>query len=138
MNYYLTVLKKYAVFSGRAQRAEYWYFVLFNIIVSIVLGAIDGGFGLKIGSGAAATGILGGIYSLAVIIPGLAVFVRRLHDIGKSGWMILVGLIPIAGAIWLIVLAATDGNPGDNKYGSNPKQTVATPVAPISTSTPTV
>lgn len=66
-------------------------------------------------------GIFYGLYSLALLIPGLAVRVRRLHDIGKSGWMILVGLIPLIGAIWLIVLYATEGTPGENQYGPNPK-----------------
>lgn len=114
MNYYLSVLKKYAVFSGRSQRAEYWYFVLFNLIISIVLGIISTVVGDD-------SGILGMLYSLALLIPGIAVGVRRLHDIGKSGWMLLIGLIPLIGGIWLIVLLATDSKPGNNKYGPNPK-----------------
>ncbi len=61
------------------------------------------------------------IYALIVLIPGIAVAIRRLHDIGKSGWMLLVGLIPLAGAIWLLILLVTDSQPGDNEYGSNPK-----------------
>ena len=123
MNYYISVLKKYAVFNGRSRRAEYWYFFLFNIIVSIVLGIIDAVLGFGAASG---VGILGGIYSLAVLIPGIAVGVRRLHDIGKSGWMLLISLIPLIGWIWFLVLMATDSNPGDNKYGSNPKGVVTT------------
>lgn len=114
MNYYLSVLKKYAVFSGRSQRAEYWYFVLFVLIIIIVLGIISALVGDD-------SSILGLLYSLAVLIPGLAVIVRRLHDIGKSGWMMLIALIPLIGVIWLIVLLATDSNPGANKYGPNPK-----------------
>jgi len=114
MNYYLSVLKKYAIFSGRSQRAEYWYFFLFNIIISIVLGIISTVVGDD-------SSILGILYSLAVLIPGIAVSVRRLHDVGKSGWMLLIGLIPLIGAIWLLVLMVTDSNPGDNKYGPNPK-----------------
>ena len=114
MNYYLLVLKKYAVFSGRSQRAEYWYFVLFNLIISIILGIISAVVSDDFS-------ILGLLYSLAVLIPGIAVGVRRLHDIGKSGWMLLIALIPLIGTIWLIVLLATDSNPGDNKYGPNPK-----------------
>jgi uncharacterized membrane protein YhaH (DUF805 family) len=114
MNYYLAVLKKYAVFSGRARRAEYWYFVLFNFIISIVLGIISAVIGDD-------SGILGILYGLAVLIPGLAVFVRRLHDVGKSGWMLLIALIPLIGAVWLLVLMVTDSNPGENKYGPNPK-----------------
>jgi len=115
MNYYLSVLKKYAIFSGRSQRAEYWYFFLFNIIISIVLGIISTVVGDD-------SSILGILYSLAVLIPGIAVSVRRLHDVGKSGWMLLIGLIPLIGAIWLLVLMVTDSNPGDNKYGPNPKE----------------
>ncbi len=114
MNYYLSVLKKYAVFSGRSQRAEYWYFILFNIVILIVLGIISAVVGDD-------SGILGGLYSLAVFIPGLAVSVRRLHDVGKSGWMLLITLIPAIGVIWLLCLMVRDSNPGDNKYGPNPK-----------------
>lgn len=118
MNWYLGVLKKYAVFSGRAQRVEFWYFVLFNIIVSIILTILDimiGTFNEQAGSG-----ILSGIYSLGVIIPSIAVGTRRLHDIGKSGWWQLIALIPIIGAIVLIVWFATDSKQ-DNQYGKNPK-----------------
>lgn len=114
MNYYIAVLKKYAVFGGRARRAEYWYFVLFTIIISIALTLI----GSLIGDG---KNILAGIYGLAVLIPSLAVSVRRLHDVGKSGWMILICLIPLVGAIWLFVLTVLDSDPGANKYGPNPK-----------------
>lgn len=118
MNWYLGVLKKYAVFSGRAQRAEYWYFVLFSIIVSIILVILDGMLGtINEQSG---YGLLSGIYSLAVIIPSIAVATRRLHDIGKSGWWQLIALIPILGAIVLIVWLATDSKE-DNQYGINPK-----------------
>jgi uncharacterized membrane protein YhaH (DUF805 family) len=114
MNYYLSVLKKYAVFSGRSQRAEYWYFFLFNVIISIALAIISTVIGDD-------SSILRMLYGLAVLIPGIAVSVRRLHDVGKSGWMLLIGLIPLIGAIWLLVLMVTDSNPGDNKYGPNPK-----------------
>ena len=118
MNYYLTVLKKYAVFSGRSQRAEYWYFFLFNLIISMVLGIISGIIGAVIGDD---LGIIIILYNLAIFIPSIAVGVRRLHDVGKSGWMLLISLIPLIGAIWLLVLMVTDSNPGDNKYGPNPK-----------------
>lgn len=119
MNWYLGVLKKYAVFSGRAQRAEYWYFILFNVIVSIVLTILDAVFGTLSHSG---TGLLSGIYTLVVIVPSLAVAARRLHDIGKSGWWQLIVLIPLVGAILLIVWFATDSKE-DNQYGVNPKGT---------------
>ncbi len=116
MNYYLEAFKKYAEFERRAHRAEYWYFVLVSFIISIVLVIIFG-----------AGSSLGNIYSLVVLIPSLSVGTRRLHDIGKSGWMLLVALIPLAGWIWIIVLLASEGDSGDNQYGPNPKSIVAVP-----------
>lgn len=127
MNYYLSALKKYAVFSGRARRSEYWYFVLFNFIFSIVAMLIDKMLGSTFtfntinGPMALPYGYCYLIYALFVVIPGLAVLVRRLHDVGKSGWFILISLIPLVGAIWLLVLACTDSVSGPNKYGPNPK-----------------
>ncbi|WP_321296358.1 DUF805 domain-containing protein [Marinifilum fragile] len=109
MNWYLKVLQQYAIFSGRAGRKEFWMFVLFNLVISIAASVIDSVMGTW--------GIIGGIYVLLVLIPALAVSARRLHDIGKSGWMLLVGFIPIIGAIWLIVLWASEGQPGSNQYG---------------------
>lgn len=113
MNYYVEVLKKYAVFSGRARRAEYWYFVLFNFIATLILASIDG----VIGSG----GALGGIYSLGVLIPTLAVLWRRLHDTGRSGAWVLILLVPLAGPIILLVFLVQDSQETDNQWGSNPK-----------------
>ncbi len=128
MNYYREVLKKYAVFSGRSGRAEYWYFFLFNIIISIALHIISSAIGDEMN-------ILSLIYGLAILVPGLAVIVRRLHDIGKSGWMILILFIPFIGVIWAIVLLATKGQPGENKYGPNPNMpsssAVPTPSIPV-------
>jgi len=124
MNYYLAVLKKYAVFDGRAQRAEYWYFFLFNIIISMIIGILGkaiGIFNLTIGTVGNEINILSLLYGLALFIPGLAVQVRRLHDVGKSGWMILINFIPLIGTIWFLVLLIRDGTPGDNEYGPNPK-----------------
>ena len=112
MEWYLTVLKKYAEFNGRARRKELWMFVLFNIIISLVLGLIDGMTGI---------GILGIVYSLAILVPSLAVGARRLHDTGRTGWWQLIGLVPIIGAIVLIVFFVLDSDPGDNAYGPNPK-----------------
>jgi uncharacterized membrane protein YhaH (DUF805 family) len=120
MSYYLEALKKYAVFSGRSRRMEFWYFVLFNIIVEVVLGAIDALIGTAIG--VAYLGILSGIYGLAIIIPTLALWVRRLHDIDRTGWWILINLIPLIGTIVLLVFALTPGTPGSNQYGPDPKQ----------------
>jgi uncharacterized membrane protein YhaH (DUF805 family) len=120
MNWYLKVLKQYADFSGRARRKEYWMFVLFNMIFTIVAMILDNVLGIAMeGIG---YGPIYGLYVLAMLIPGLAVAVRRLHDVGKSGWIILIALIPLIGAIWLLVLLVTDSNPGENQYGQNPKE----------------
>ena len=120
MNWYLKVLKQYADFKGRARRKEYWMFTLFNIIFGGIAMILDSVFGIAIeGVG---YGPLYGVYALVLFIPGLAVAVRRLHDIGKSGWMLLITLIPLIGAIWLLVLLLTDSNPEENLYGANPKE----------------
>jgi uncharacterized membrane protein YhaH (DUF805 family) len=119
MSWYLQVLKKYAVFSGRARRKEFWMFVLFNVIFGIVASIIDRIIGSSIGD--MGYGVIGLLYSLAVLIPGLAVTVRRLHDTGKSGGWIFICLIPIVGWIWELVLLCQDSKPEVNKYGPNPK-----------------
>jgi uncharacterized membrane protein YhaH (DUF805 family) len=119
MNWYLEALKKYAVFSGRARRTEYWMFILFNIIITVVLALIDiltGTFSPQAG-----VGLLGGLYALAVLIPSIAVTVRRLHDTGRSGWWILIGLVPVIGTIVLLIFMVQDSQPGENQYGPNPK-----------------
>lgn len=105
MKYYLDVLKKYADFNGRARRKEYWMFVLFNMIFTYTLLFID--IYLQIG-------VLNVIYSLALLIPSIAVAVRRMHDVGKSGWYILI-------PIYNLILAVTDGEKGPNEYGEDPK-----------------
>lgn len=125
MKYYLSVLQNYATFTGRARRSEYWYFVLFNIVFAGVAMLIDNGLGTTFNFGYGVSlpyGYFYTFYALAVFIPGLAVLVRRLHDVGKSGWMFLVVLIPLIGAIWLLVLMFTDSQPGSNKWGENPKE----------------
>jgi uncharacterized membrane protein YhaH (DUF805 family) len=111
MNWYLDVLKKYAVFKGRARRREYWMFVLFNFIIALVLGIIDGMLH---------TFFLSTIYMLAVIIPSISVGVRRLHDTGRSGWWFWISLVPIIGGIVLLVFFVLD-SVEDNEYGPNPK-----------------
>lgn len=120
MNWYMDALNKYAVFSGRARRKEYWYFVLLNFIVSIALSIID----LIIGtfSHEAGIGLLGGIFALIMLIPRLAVTARRLHDTGRSGWWCLIALIPLIGSITLLVFTVQDSEPGQNQYGVNPKE----------------
>lgn len=120
MNYFLSALRNYATFSGRARRSEYWYFVLFQLILLIVATILDKIAGTTIGL--LPYGVFYFVVALALFLPGLAVAVRRLHDLGKSGWFILVGLIPIVGAIWLLVLMCTDSQAGENEYGANPKE----------------
>ena len=116
MEWYLKVLRNYVGFEGRARRREYWYFFLFNMLIALVLGLI---------SRAVNTTILSTLYSLAVFLPGLAVSIRRLHDTDKSGWWILIALIPIVGAIVLLVFMLTDSTPGANQYGPSPKEAAA-------------
>ena len=115
MEWYLKVVKdNYANFSGRARRAEYWYFFLFNVLISIGLAIVDSVLGTN--------SVLGGIYSLAVLIPSIAVGARRLHDTGRSGWWLLIGLIPIIGAIVLLVFLVQDSSFDRNEYGPSPKK----------------
>jgi len=118
MNWFIDVVKnKYAVFTGRARRKEYWMFVLFYFLIAIALGIVDKfiGFG----------GILGGVFALAMLLPGLGVSIRRLHDTGRTGWWLLIALIPLIGTIILIVLMCLDSQPGQNEYGPNPKESAA-------------
>lgn len=121
MKWYLKCLKQYADFNGRARRSEYWFFVLFNVIISFVITFVVTFLEVLAGG----TGILGTmisyIYCLVVLIPGIAVGVRRLHDVGKSGWFLLIGLIPIVGALYLLVLYCLDSLPDSNQWGENPK-----------------
>ncbi|HEY5368933.1 MAG TPA: DUF805 domain-containing protein [Hanamia sp.] len=127
MNYYLQGLRNYATFTGRARRSEYWYFVLFSFIFSIVASLLDRLIGdtftmnLATGPTSLGYGYIYLLYSLAVLIPSLAVGVRRLHDVGKSGWFFFIVLIPLIGAIWILILFFTDSQVGPNKYGPNPK-----------------
>ncbi len=136
MNYYLKVLRNYATFSGRAMRSEYWYFVLFNLIFGLIAMGLDNVLGTTFTiniPGAPVEPNLGLItpyhlpygylylaYGLFMFIPGLAVSVRRLHDVNKSGWFMFISLIPIIGAIWILVLFFTEGTPGPNEYGEDP------------------
>ena len=111
MNWYLEVLKKYAVFSGRARRKEYWMFVLFNIIIAFVLGFIEGIAGIAPESDQS---ILVTVYQLAVLIPSIAVGVRRMHDTDHSGWWLLFPIVNL-------VFAVSEGTRGDNRFGPDPK-----------------
>lgn len=119
MNWYLKVFRQYADFNGRARRKEYWMFFLFNMMFAILATILDNLLGTV--SSDYGYGFFYAAYGLALFLPALGVAVRRLHDVGKSGWFLLISIIPIIGAIWLIVLMATDGQPGSNQYGLNPK-----------------
>ena len=116
-DWYLNCVKgHYADFNGRARRTEYWMFFLVNLIISIVVTLIGRAIHAP---------ILGTLYSLAVLLPAIAVGVRRLHDTGRSGWWLLISLIPLIGTIWIIVLLVLEGDRGDNQYGADPKAGVA-------------
>ncbi|ABM00836.1 DUF805 domain-containing protein [Shewanella amazonensis] len=111
MEYYIGAWKKYADFTGRARRKEYWMFILFNLIVSVVLNLVDMALGSM---------LISSLYSLAILLPSLAIGARRLHDTGRSGWWQLIALIPIIGIIVLIVFYCQDSQ-DENDYGENPK-----------------
>jgi len=113
--YKKVVFDNYANFKGRARRSEYWYYSLISLFISIILAIFDYVLGATILNGD--LGILRGLYSLIVLIPGLAVTVRRLHDVGKSGWFFFIILIPLIGAIWLLILFFTEGEDETNAYG---------------------
>lgn len=113
MEWYMKVIRNYAGFEGRARRQEYWMFTLFNVIISLVLSLLA--------NIASFFSILSMLYALAVLLPSLAVGARRLHDTGRSGWMLLLGLIPVIGGIILIVFMCQDSQNGDNQFGPNPK-----------------
>ena len=110
--------RKYADFKGRARRSEYWFFFLFTVIVSAIGAVLDAVLGFR--SDTTGSGPIQGILNLALLIPGIAVAARRLHDTGRSGWWQLIGLIPIVGWIILIVFLVQDSKE-DNKHGPNPK-----------------
>ncbi len=123
MEYYLKVWKNYINFSGRARRTEYWMFVLFNVLASIMLVGIDVAIGIIFGLDYFL--FFYPLYAFAVFLPAFAVTVRRLHDTGVSGWMLLLGLIPFAGGIILLVFYLLDSQEGANRFGPNPKAKVA-------------
>jgi uncharacterized membrane protein YhaH (DUF805 family) len=108
---------KYVTFSGRARRAEYWWFVLFTVLGSFVFGFVDG---LMFGTSMETTGLFGAVFSLGTLLPSISVGVRRLHDLDRSGWWLLLMLLPIIGWIVLIVWNATKGTQGDNRFGPDP------------------
>jgi len=120
MEYALLPLKKYATFSGRSRRREYWFFVLFCFVCEIVLSFVDSFLGFY--DATTGVGLFSGLFLLVVLLPSIAVGVRRLHDIGKSGWWMLLGFIPVLGTIVLLVFSCLDSQRGTNAYGPNPKE----------------
>ena len=120
MKWFLDVLKnKYATFEGRARRKEYWFFMLFNFLAVVALTVVDMAVGTF--NEHAEIGLFGGLYLLAVLVPSIAVTVRRLHDTNRSGWWFLINFIPVVGSIVIMVLAVLDSQPGGNRFGPNPK-----------------
>jgi len=123
MKWFLDCLKnKYATFEGRARRQEYWYYVLFYVLAIVALAMIDritGTFSKEAG-----IGLLSGLFVLATIVPTIAVTVRRLHDTDRSGWWVLLELVPIIGGLVLLVFTLLDSQPGANRFGANPKDVI--------------
>lgn len=131
MNWYLHVFKNYATFSGRARRKEYWMFFLISALISIVLTLLDillGTYSVEYEAG-----LFSGLYSLLILIPSIAVVVRRLHDTDRSGWWILISLIPLIGVIVLFVFICLDSQPGTNRFGANPKEAASQTLPPVET-----
>ena len=131
MNWYLHVLKNYATFSGRARRKEYWMFFLISALISIVLTLLDillGTYSVEYEAE-----LFSGLYSLLILIPSIAVVVRRLHDTDRSGWWILISLIPLIGVIVLFVFICLDSQPGTNRFGLNPKEAASQTLPPVET-----
>lgn len=120
MEWFMTALRKYAVFTGRARRKEYWFFVLFYLLIAIGLSFIDSVLGL----GSEEFGLLSGLFGLAMLLPAFGVAIRRMHDTGRSGWWVLVNFIPFVGWLIFIWFATRDGEPGENAYGPDPKTEV--------------
>jgi uncharacterized membrane protein YhaH (DUF805 family) len=116
MSWFIEALKKYAVFSGRARRKEYWMYTLFVSIIYIVLAIV---------AVAAKQPLIAAVFYLAIILPSLAVTVRRLHDTGRTGWWVLIGIVPLVGAVVMLVFLCSDSESGQNKYGPNPKEVPA-------------
>ena len=130
------ITQKYAEFNGRARRAEYWWFVIINALIALAasllyIPSLGGGDEFRFGflGGMVTFGLV--VFWLAMIIPSIAVAVRRLHDTNKSGWMIFISLIPFIGGLILLVFMLIDGDVGDNQYGPSPKYAeVGTPETP--------
>ncbi|MBV8033320.1 MAG: DUF805 domain-containing protein [Betaproteobacteria bacterium] len=113
MSWYLMVLRKYADFAGRARRKEYWMFVLVNVIAMFIAAMLDSILGTR--------NVLQALYWLALLVPSIAVGVRRLHDTDRTGWWLLLAFVPIIGVIVLLVFMVQAGQTTDNRFGPNPK-----------------
>ncbi len=118
MQWYIKCMQNYVTFSGRARRSEYWFFLLFYFIFVIVLGIIESVLGLA--NPDTGGGPISGIFVLAHLLPGIAVAVRRLHDSGRTGWWILINLIPLIGGIIFLFFMVVGSDDGDNEYGPSP------------------
>ncbi len=121
LNTYIAVAKKYMVFTGRSRRTEYWTFTLINLAISLILSVLGAILGSIISILGTLVGIISLVFSLALLLPWIAVGIRRLHDTGRSGWWLLIGLVPLVGLV-LIYFLVLDSQPGSNQYGSNPKE----------------
>jgi uncharacterized membrane protein YhaH (DUF805 family) len=116
MHWYTDVIRQYAVFDGRAGRPEFWWFALINAIIEVII------YGIAAAAGSGALLLVAYAYGLAVFLPSLGVGIRRLHDTNRSGWWVLIGIVPVVGGIVLLVLYALAGDPGPNRYGPGPDQ----------------
>lgn len=117
LRWYLWPWQRYAEFDGRSSRKEFWTFYLGNVVLSLLLTTLSGGPGRGL------IGLLVLVYALALIVPTIAVIVRRFHDQGRKGWWVLLGLIPVVGGLVVLAFMLVDSQPGDNAWGANPKQT---------------
>lgn len=118
MDYYFDVLKKYAVFHGRARRKEYWMFVFFNVLMSLILAILDSFLSTTFGI----PPFLRALYVLFVLLPGIGVTIRRLHDTNRSGWWLLLLFVPVLGTIIYLAFMCWVGDESENRYGPNPKR----------------
>lgn len=110
------------VFTGRSRRTEYWTFTLINIAIAVIISVLGSILGSIAGILATILSIVSLLFTLAMLLPGIAVAIRRLHDTGRSGWWLLIGLVPLVGGLILIYFLVLDSQPGSNQYGSNPKE----------------
>lgn len=121
MKWYIEAITNYVNFKGRSRRKAYWMFVLMNVIISTLLSMLDYFFDIYVADD---VGLISFIYSLFILLPSLAIVVRRLHDTGRSGWWVLISFVPIVGWIVLLVFMCMDSYYGENQYGECPKQLV--------------